>query len=110
MGTARPKKASKSVPLKSKAEAAEPIAYEKFVKDKPETEVDIAKAYDWTKHYSYDPAGNTYIRSLPEASHSDPRDLKPVYVTVCPKCDTEVEYDDPDTLYTCRNCGEEFKT
>ena len=79
------------------------------LKDKPEAEVNIAKAYDWSKHYSYDPAGNTYIRSLPKADQPDPRDVKLIYVTVCPKCDTEVEYDNPDTLYTCRNCGIEFK-
>jgi len=36
--------------------------------------IDLAKAYDWTKKYSYDPEGKIYIRSLPSDDVIDPKD------------------------------------
>lgn len=36
--------------------------------------IDLAKAYDWTKKYSYDPEGKIYIRTLPSDDVIDPKD------------------------------------
>lgn len=110
MSKAGPKKAPGDKSAKSTPEAVEPIPYVDFVKDKPDAENDVSKAYDWTKHYSYDPSGNTYIRSLPEGVEPDPNDVKPAYVVVCPECDTEIEYNGPGAIQKCPKCGKEFRT
>ena len=121
MSDTRPKKSANGKSPEPKAAGVKPVPYDEFVKDKPEPEIDLAKAYDWTKHYSYDPAGNTYIRSLPEGAESDPDDVKPIYIVRCPKCDTEIDYNNYSTIidvvdekssgfiYNCPNCGKEFK-
>lgn len=109
MSKAGPKKAPGGKLAKYTPKTVEPIPYVDFVKDKPDTKDDASKAYDWTKHYSYDPSGNTYIRSLPEDAEPDPNDVKPEYVTVCPECATEIAHDKRDATYKCQNCGNEFK-
>ena len=121
MSDTRPKKPAKSKSPATKADTVKPIPYEEFVKDKSEPEIDLNKAYEWTKHYSFDPSGNTYIRSLPEGSEPDPDDVKPVYVVACPQCDTEIDQDkyvaildgvdakSSGMLYRCPNCGKELK-
>lgn len=109
MGATRPKRSTKSKSLKPKAEVVEPIAYTEFVKDKPEPEIDLNKAYEWTRHYSYDPSGNTYIRSMPEGSIPDPDDVQLTYAVECPECGTKIDYTEPNTLYKCTECKREFK-
>jgi hypothetical protein len=57
-----------------KTTAIKPVLYKDIAKDKPEEKIDIAKAFDWTKKYSYDPEGRTYIRSMPGEDVIDPKD------------------------------------
>lgn len=108
MTNARPKKPAKEEITQDETTKVEPVLYDSVV-DSEDEEIDLAKAYDWTKKYSYDPAGRTYIRSLPEDTAPNPNDVNTTYVTICPSCDSEMEYGDPDTTYKCQECGEEFK-
>lgn len=64
MANAKPKKPAKENASPDEATKIEPVLYDS-VADSEDEEIDLAKAYDWTKKYSYDPSGRTYIRSLP---------------------------------------------
>lgn len=74
MSKSKPKDVSKKKPSAPKADPIKPALYEDVVKGAPEEKIDLTKAYDWTKKYSYDPEGRTYIRSMPNDDVIDPKD------------------------------------
>lgn len=74
MSNSKPEKAAKKKSAASKAVAVRPVLYKDVVKDAPEEKIDLTKAYDWTKKYSYDPEGRVYIRSMPTDDVIDPED------------------------------------
>ena len=78
MSNSNPKKATKKKVTAPKAAVVKPLLYKDVVKDGPEEKIDLAKAFDWTKKYSYDPEGRTYIRSMPAEDVIDPKDAPEV--------------------------------
>jgi hypothetical protein len=74
MSNSKPKEATKKKPGVPKAGAVKPVMYKDVAEDAPEEKIDLTKAYDWTKKYSYDPEGLTYIRSMPTDDVIDPKD------------------------------------
>lgn len=73
MSNSKPKRAS-AKKLTALEDAVKPVRYKDVVKDIPEEKIDLTKAYDWTKKYSYDPEGRTYIRSMPSDDVIDLKD------------------------------------
>lgn len=73
MSDSNPKKTTGKKPTVPKT-VVKPVLYKDVVKDEPEEKIDLAKAFDWTKKYSYDPEGRTYIRSMPSDDVIDPKD------------------------------------
>jgi hypothetical protein len=74
MSNSDSKKTTGKKPVVPKTAAVKPVLYKDIAKDKPEEKTDPEKAFDWTKKYSYDPAGRTYIRSMPGEDVIDPKD------------------------------------
>jgi len=73
MNNSKPKRVPTKKPT-APGNAVKPVMYKDVVKDAPEEKVDLKKAFDWTKKYSYDPEGRTYIRSMPSDDVIDPKD------------------------------------
>jgi len=73
MNNSKPKRVPTKKPTTSE-NTVKPVLYKDVVKDAPEEKIDLKKAFDWTKKYSYDPEGRTYIRSMPSDDVIDPKD------------------------------------
>jgi len=73
MSNSKPKRVPAKKPTAS-GNAVKPVLYKDAVKDALEEKIDLKKAFDWTKKYSYDPEGRTYIRSMPSDDVINPKD------------------------------------